>query len=131
MCCRCRFIQLASPLLPRVGSLTASASPSYTTLTWWRAAAVLTKIQLGMGVLGEYCIASSPLPFASRCLLTLAAFSVLDRNSGIPQVFSTVGMVPGIIMLLVIAAMVSWSSYVIARFKVVHPEVSSSSRSRV
>ncbi|ORY88464.1 putative amino acid transporter [Leucosporidium creatinivorum] len=67
----------------------------YTNLTWWRGAAVLTKIQLGMGVLG------------------------------IPQVFSTVGMVPGIIMLLVIALMTSWSSYVIGKFKVRHPEVGS------
>ncbi|ORY88481.1 transmembrane amino acid transporter protein-domain-containing protein [Leucosporidium creatinivorum] len=67
----------------------------YTNLGWLRASVVLTKAQLGLGVLG------------------------------IPGVFSTVGMVPGLIMLFAVALMTSYSSYVIGRFKVVHPEVHS------
>lgn len=53
-------------------------STSYTSLGWLRASVVLTKSQLGLGVLG------------------------------IPQVFATVGMVPGLIMLFAIAFMTSW-----------------------
>lgn len=68
---------------------------NYTTLSWVRATVVLTKSQIGLGVLG------------------------------IPQVFATVGMFPGLVILFAIAIMTSWSSYVIGRFKVKHPEVHS------
>ena len=37
--------------------------------------------------------------------------------------FSTVGLIPGILMLVVIAIMTSWSSYIVGRFKLRHPEV--------
>jgi len=36
-------------------------------------------------------------------------------------VFSTVGMIPGVILLLVIGAITGWSAYVIGEFKRRHP----------
>lgn len=42
---------------------------------------------------------------------------------GIPLVFDTIGMVPGVICLLAIAIMTTWSDYIVGRFKLNHPEV--------
>lgn len=44
--------------------------------------------------------------------------------SGIPQLFSLLGLVPGLLILLAVAIMTSYASWIIGRFKVRHPEVS-------
>ncbi|KAK4056154.1 hypothetical protein OIO90_002885 [Microbotryomycetes sp. JL221] len=44
---------------------------------------------------------------------------------GIPAVFSTVGLVPGIILILVIGAMTTFSSVIIGHWKVNHPKTHS------
>ena len=41
----------------------------------------------------------------------------------IPQVFDSLGIVPGIICVIAIAAVTTWSNYVIGTFKLNHPEV--------
>lgn len=41
----------------------------------------------------------------------------------VPQILDTLGIIPGIICLLVIAAVTTWSNYVIGSFKLKHPEV--------
>jgi amino acid permease len=41
----------------------------------------------------------------------------------IPQVFHTLGLIPGVICLLIIAAMTSWSSWIVGVFKLRHPDV--------
>lgn len=41
----------------------------------------------------------------------------------IPEVFHALGLIPGVICLLVIAAMTSWSNYIIGVFKRNHPDV--------
>ncbi len=41
----------------------------------------------------------------------------------IPAVFDVLGIVPGIIILLVIAAITTWSDYMVGVFKLLHPEV--------
>jgi amino acid permease len=41
----------------------------------------------------------------------------------IPLVFDTLGLIPGIICLIMIATMTGWSAYVIGIFKLNHPEV--------
>lgn len=41
----------------------------------------------------------------------------------IPLVFDTLGMIPGIIVLIAIAVITKWSDYVVGIFKLNHPEV--------
>lgn len=41
----------------------------------------------------------------------------------IPLVLDSLGMIPGIICVCVIAAVTTWSNYVIGTFKLKHPEV--------
>lgn len=41
----------------------------------------------------------------------------------IPQVFDTLGLIPGLICLLAVAGITTWSNYVIGVFKTNHPEV--------
>lgn len=41
----------------------------------------------------------------------------------IPAVFHSLGLIPGVIALLVIAAMTSWSNYIVGVFKMAHPDV--------
>ena len=41
----------------------------------------------------------------------------------IPLVFDTLGMIPGIIVLIAIAIITTWSDYVVGIFKINHPEV--------
>jgi amino acid permease len=41
----------------------------------------------------------------------------------IPAVFNSLGLIPGIICLLIIAAITTWSDYEIGVFKTNHPEV--------
>ena len=41
----------------------------------------------------------------------------------IPAVFDTLGLVPGVICLCAIAAITTWSDYIIGVFKIRHPAV--------
>lgn len=41
----------------------------------------------------------------------------------IPQVFHSLGLIPGVIVLLVIATMTSWSNYIVGVFKLRHADV--------
>jgi hypothetical protein len=41
----------------------------------------------------------------------------------IPLVFDVLGMVPGVICLLIIAIITTWSGYIVGTFKLKHPEV--------
>lgn len=40
----------------------------------------------------------------------------------IPRAFDTLGMVPGILCLILIACITTWSGYIIGRFKLRHPQ---------
>ncbi len=41
----------------------------------------------------------------------------------IPEVFNVLGLIPGVILLLVIAIMTGWSNYIVGVFKLAHPDV--------
>lgn len=41
----------------------------------------------------------------------------------IPAVLDTLGMIPGLICLLTIATITTWSDYMVGAFKLKHPEV--------
>lgn len=41
----------------------------------------------------------------------------------IPSVFNTLGMIPGMICLVVIGIMTTWSNHIVGVFKLRHPEV--------
>ncbi|GAA5915177.1 hypothetical protein JCM6882_001129 [Rhodosporidiobolus microsporus] len=76
------------------GDVDAEGSgPNYRGLGWIRTGVLLVKVQIGLGVLG------------------------------IPSILSTLGLVPGIILILAIAALTTWCDYVIGMFKLAHPEV--------
>lgn len=60
---------------------------------WLGTVALMMKTQIGLGVLS------------------------------IPAVFDILGMIPGIICLLVIAIITTWSDYMVGAFKLRHPEV--------
>ncbi|KAK1147881.1 hypothetical protein N8T08_000396 [Aspergillus melleus] len=67
--------------------------PNYRDVGWLGTVALMMKTQFGLGVLS------------------------------IPQVFDTLGMIPGIICLGAIASISTWSTYIIGGFKLQHPEV--------
>ncbi|WVW84350.1 hypothetical protein I302_106384 [Kwoniella bestiolae CBS 10118] len=67
--------------------------PNYRNVGWLGTAVLMTKTQIGLGVLG------------------------------IPYVLHTLGLVPGIICLLAVASITTWSDYVVGTFKLKHPEV--------
>ncbi|SMR59251.1 unnamed protein product [Zymoseptoria tritici ST99CH_1A5] len=67
--------------------------PNYRNLGWIGTVVLMMKTQIGLGVLS------------------------------IPLVFDTLGLIPGVICLMVIATMTGWSAYVIGIFKLNHPEV--------
>ncbi|KAB8204818.1 transmembrane amino acid transporter protein-domain-containing protein [Aspergillus parasiticus] len=54
-----------------------------------------------------------------RILDTLFGLGVLS----IPQILDSLGLIPGIICLLAVAIITTWSNYVIGTFKLRHPEV--------
>lgn len=62
-------------------------------VSWIGTTALLIKTQIGLGVLS------------------------------MPKVFDTLGIIPGIILLVVIAGMTSWSNWMIGVFKIRHPSV--------
>lgn len=65
----------------------------YLQVGWLGTVALMMKTQIGLGVLS------------------------------IPAVFDILGMIPGIICLLVIAVITTWSDYMVGAFKLRHPEV--------
>lgn len=67
--------------------------PNYRAVGWKGAAVLLAKAQIGLGVLG------------------------------IPWVFHTLGIIPGIIVLILCGVITTWSSIVIGQFKLAHPQV--------
>ncbi|KAM0389962.1 hypothetical protein ACHAQC_007949 [Fusarium culmorum] len=67
--------------------------PNYRSLGWIATIALMTKTQIGLGVLS------------------------------IPSSFDTLGIIPGIICLCTIGAMTTWSSYMVGVFKANHPAV--------
>ncbi|KAI9926583.1 hypothetical protein MW887_004351 [Aspergillus wentii] len=66
---------------------------NYRDVGWMGTTALMLKTQIGLGVLS------------------------------IPKVFDTLGIIPGIILLLVIAGMTTWSNWMVGVFKLRHPSV--------
>ncbi|CZT18855.1 related to neutral amino acid permease [Ramularia collo-cygni] len=75
------------------GEIAKEGGPNYRNVGWIGTVVLMLKTQIGLGVLS------------------------------IPSVFDTLGLVPGIICLLIIAFMTGWSAWVIGKFKLKHPEV--------
>ncbi|KAF2123364.1 hypothetical protein P153DRAFT_304068 [Dothidotthia symphoricarpi CBS 119687] len=71
----------------------SEGGPNYRAVGWKGTAVLMLKTQIGLGVLS------------------------------IPQVFHSLGLIPGVICLLVIATMTSWSNYIVGVFKLRHPDV--------
>jgi len=67
--------------------------PNYRAVGWKATTVLMLKTQIGLGVLS------------------------------IPQVFHSLGLIPGVICLLVIATMTSWSNYIVGVFKLRYPDV--------
>ncbi|KAK2595378.1 hypothetical protein QQS21_006914 [Conoideocrella luteorostrata] len=67
--------------------------PNYRNVGWLGTVALMMKTQIGLGVLS------------------------------IPATFDTLGLIPGIICLIVIAAITTWSDYIVGVFKLRHPQV--------
>ncbi|RSL55158.1 hypothetical protein CEP53_007215 [Fusarium sp. AF-6] len=67
--------------------------PNYRNVGWIGTVALMMKTQIGLGVLS------------------------------IPAVFHSLGLVPGVIALIAIAVITTWSGYVVGTFKLRHPEV--------
>ncbi|KAI8665381.1 hypothetical protein LRP88_04112 [Fusarium phalaenopsidis] len=67
--------------------------PNYRNVGWIGTVALMMKTQIGLGVLS------------------------------IPAVFHSLGLVPGLIALIAIAVITTWSGYVVGTFKLRHPEV--------
>ncbi|KAK7409305.1 hypothetical protein QQX98_008545 [Neonectria punicea] len=67
--------------------------PNYRNVGWLGTAGLMMKTQLGLGILS------------------------------IPSVFDTLGMIPGLICLCVVAAITTWSDYIVGVFKLRHREV--------
>jgi len=66
---------------------------NYLSVGWLGASVLMMKTEVGLGVLS------------------------------IPEAFDTLGMIPGIIILLAIGGITTWSSYVVGQFKLNHPQV--------
>ncbi|KAK9851851.1 amino acid transporter [Penicillium brevicompactum] len=66
---------------------------NYRNVSWIGTTALLIKTQIGLGVLS------------------------------MPKVFDTLGIIPGIVLLVVIAGMTTWSNWMIGVFKIRHPSV--------
>ncbi|KAM5351247.1 hypothetical protein ACJ41O_003970 [Fusarium nematophilum] len=71
----------------------SEGGPNYRNLGWIATVALMTKTQIGLGVLS------------------------------IPATFDALGIVPGVICLCVIAGLTTWSDYMIGVFKRNHPDV--------
>lgn len=62
-----------------------------------------------------------PPPSPSLALAVDA--DLLPPCSSIPSVFETLGIIPGVIILIVLAILTTWSGEILGRFKLRHPEV--------
>lgn len=71
----------------------SSDGPNYRNVGWIGTAVLMVKTQVGLGVLG------------------------------IPYVLATLGIVPGVICLLAVGVITTWSDYVVGQFKLRHPTV--------
>ncbi|KAF4332922.1 amino acid transporter [Fusarium beomiforme] len=67
--------------------------PNYRNVGWIGTSVLMMKTQIGLGVLS------------------------------IPAAFNTLGLIPGVICLLLVAIITTWSNYIVGVFKVNHPEV--------
>ncbi|KAF4123043.1 Transmembrane amino acid transporter protein [Geosmithia morbida] len=67
--------------------------PNYRGLGWKGTVILMMKTQIGLGVLS------------------------------MPQTFDNVGMIPGVLLLLAVAAIATWTSWVVGMFKLNHPSV--------
>jgi amino acid permease len=67
--------------------------PNYRGLGWVRTSIIMIKIQFGLGVLV------------------------------MPSILDTLGMVPGIIILIVLGLLTSWTDWIVGTFKIAHPDV--------
>lgn len=86
--------------VPRRGSIQDAVfgeitedGPNYRNVGWVGTVALMMKTQIGLGVLS------------------------------IPAVFDVLGMVPGVVCLLIVAGITTWSDYVVGVFKLRHPTV--------
>lgn len=70
---------------------TEEGGVNYRSVTWLGASVLMMKSEMGIGILS------------------------------IPEAFASLGLIPGIIVLLVISAVTTWSSYVVGVFKLKHP----------
>jgi amino acid permease len=91
---------LAPTTTRRRGSITDAVfgeitedGPNYRAVGWKGTAVLMLKTQIGLGVLS------------------------------IPAVFHSLGLIPGVIVILIIAVMTSWSNYIVGVFKLAHPDV--------
>jgi amino acid permease len=66
--------------------------PNYRSVGWLGTSVLMMKTQMGLGVLS------------------------------MPAVFDTLGMIPGVICLIVIAAITTWSDYIVGQWKLAHPD---------
>ncbi|RSL55147.1 hypothetical protein CEP53_007221 [Fusarium sp. AF-6] len=71
----------------------SEGGPNYRNVGWIATVALMTKTQVGLGVLS------------------------------IPQTFDALGLIPGVICLLAVAVITTWSDYMIGVFKRRHPQV--------
>ncbi|KAL4927670.1 putative amino acid transporter (Mtr) [Aspergillus undulatus] len=71
----------------------SEGGPNYRDVGWLGTVALMMKTQIGLGVLS------------------------------IPAAFDTLGLIPGLIVMLVIAAITTWSDYMIGAFKLKHRQV--------
>ncbi|WKT53715.1 Amino acid transporter, transmembrane domain [Fusarium oxysporum f. sp. vasinfectum] len=67
--------------------------PNYRNVGWVGTSIIMMKTQIGLGVLS------------------------------IPAAFDILGMIPGVICMMIIAALTTWGAYVIGPFKLKHPEI--------
>ncbi|KAL4787720.1 transmembrane amino acid transporter protein-domain-containing protein [Aspergillus varians] len=67
--------------------------PNYRALGWKGTVVLMLKTQIGLGILT------------------------------IPQVFETIGLIPGVICVFVVASMITWANYIVGVFKMRHPGV--------
>ena len=75
------------------GNVDEEGGPNYLSVGWLGASVLMMKTEVGLGVLS------------------------------IPGAFDILGMIPGIIILLAIGGITTWSSYVVGQFKLNHPQV--------
>ncbi|EME77359.1 uncharacterized protein MYCFIDRAFT_42408 [Pseudocercospora fijiensis CIRAD86] len=67
--------------------------PNYKNVGWMGTVVLMMKTQVGLGVLG------------------------------IPSALHTLGMIPGVVILLVVGSMTTWAGWMVGRFKLLHPDV--------